>query len=505
YNNFLHYRRNCSGVTGACMMVTKEKFLENGGFDENLSLVGNDFDFCLRLKEKGYFNLYVPEVKLIHHELVSRKGIPEYDDTRIMWDKYGSNFRAGDPYFNKNLNINEEGKIDLCWDLVSIGLYGAPSLTKTNIQKILLIKLDHIGDVILSIPAIRKIRTIFQNAEITVLCAPWAEDILKMQPEIDNLIIFRYFEEVSQHGVSSCYRTEYFDLIRNINDHMYDLVINMRRHEDCKSILEKINAPFVLSYSVLSEHEPFSHSLPSVKDIRQLNCRWNISDQLKNLVSVIEEDYGQNGGELVITSEIQNKAQALYNSLSPEAFKNKLIIGMHTQVGSHLRQWPAEYFSTLADRVAKAYNASILFFGSKNDIEPIEQIISNMANKNMALSLAGKFSIAETCSIIKKCNYFIGNNSGLIHLSSIQNVPTLGIYSGVVSTQEWAPLGKKSMIITKNLACSPCYFPSFSSCKYDYKCMKELYPEDVSNAFDRLKTIFPGTYMESNNSFNNSK
>ena len=68
---------NYSAVTGACMLVEKEKLIKVGGFDEKLAVSYNDVDLCLKLLKGGYYNVFLPQVKLVHHESLTRG----YDDT----------------------------------------------------------------------------------------------------------------------------------------------------------------------------------------------------------------------------------------------------------------------------------------------------------------------------------------------------------------------------------------------------------------------------------------
>ena len=63
---------NYAAVTGACLMVTKERYLNSGGLDEELAVAYNDVDFCLRLLKKGYRNIVLSHVRLYHHESQSR-------------------------------------------------------------------------------------------------------------------------------------------------------------------------------------------------------------------------------------------------------------------------------------------------------------------------------------------------------------------------------------------------------------------------------------------------
>lgn len=101
--------QNVSAVTGACMCVRREIYEKVGGLDENLAVAFNDVDFCLKVRDAGYRNLYTPYAKLIHHESISRG----HDDTSkkhalflkefgYMKEKWGDKLK-NDPAYNPNL------------------------------------------------------------------------------------------------------------------------------------------------------------------------------------------------------------------------------------------------------------------------------------------------------------------------------------------------------------------------------------------------------------------
>jgi glycosyltransferase involved in cell wall biosynthesis len=103
--------RNYLAVTGACLTVKASKFDEVGGFDELLTIGGNDVALGLRLYESGYRNVYWPFTRLIHYENVSvgsydsNVPIGDYNRSLVYYDKY---LKEGDPYFNPNLDLMNE-------------------------------------------------------------------------------------------------------------------------------------------------------------------------------------------------------------------------------------------------------------------------------------------------------------------------------------------------------------------------------------------------------------
>ena len=116
-----HLIHEVSAVTAACMAVRRSVFDEVGGFDEtNLPVSFNDVDFCLRLREKGYRNVWTPYAELIHHESATRdrddapanraRSAAEADYMRRRW----AAMLESDPFYSPNLSLTSE-QADLAW------------------------------------------------------------------------------------------------------------------------------------------------------------------------------------------------------------------------------------------------------------------------------------------------------------------------------------------------------------------------------------------------------
>ncbi|WP_179292212.1 glycosyltransferase [Paenibacillus campinasensis] len=105
---------NYSAVTAACLMVRKKVFEEVGGLEEKLQVAFNDIDFCLKIRQKGYYNIFLPQVKLYHYESKSRghEDTPEKikrfnNEIDIMMQKWGGQLE-NDPFYNINLTKKKE-------------------------------------------------------------------------------------------------------------------------------------------------------------------------------------------------------------------------------------------------------------------------------------------------------------------------------------------------------------------------------------------------------------
>ncbi len=113
YMGRLCYAQNVSAVTGACLMIKRKLFMEAGGLDESFAVSLNDVDFCLKVREKGYLNIFTPFAELYHYESKSR-GLDDSGENARRYDEESSRFRdrwravldKGDPYYNINFSLD---------------------------------------------------------------------------------------------------------------------------------------------------------------------------------------------------------------------------------------------------------------------------------------------------------------------------------------------------------------------------------------------------------------
>lgn len=114
YMGRLCYAQNFSAVTGACLMVKKSLYDEVGGLDESFKIALNDVDFCLKLREKNYWNVFTPFAELYHYESASR-GIDVEDAAKAkryeeecahFKERWGKLIEQGDPFYNVNFSLD---------------------------------------------------------------------------------------------------------------------------------------------------------------------------------------------------------------------------------------------------------------------------------------------------------------------------------------------------------------------------------------------------------------
>ncbi len=163
---------------------------------------------------------------------------------------------------------------------------------------------------------------------------------------------------------------------------------------------------------------------------------------------------------------------------------NNLLIGMHPGAGGTMgfKCWPKERFAMVADKFGKGYNAKILLVGGHEETKLADQIGKLMTEE--PIIAVGKTSIKQTAALIEKCDLFITNDSGPMHIASAVGISVVAIFGPTIS-QKNAPRGNKNIIIKKDLICSPCYRFKDISCKKRI-CLESISVEEVIVAAEKL-------------------
>lgn len=121
YMGRLCYAQNVTAVTGACLMVSKARWEEMGGLNEEFAVALNDVDFCLRLREAGYLNVFTPFAELFHYESKSRgldteeisaANAKRYEEESALFrERWKKQLAAGDPYYNVNFSLDHSNYV----------------------------------------------------------------------------------------------------------------------------------------------------------------------------------------------------------------------------------------------------------------------------------------------------------------------------------------------------------------------------------------------------------
>lgn len=469
--------RNVLAVTGACMMVRRDWFEEIGGFDESHGIVNNDVDFCLRCWEKGRRIVYEPAAMLIHHERASRAALPEGYDVAGFWRKWGGLLNSGDPFYHPNL-ARDRDDYAVEEEPVQAIHAGSPLFRNDEIRRILLVKLDHIGDFITAIPAINRLRQHFPAAELFLL-APPANRVLTgiFVPEIKEIIGFEYYHTRSGLGRRELATEDLAKLQSHLAPYRFDLAIDLRKDLDTRDLLRLTGARWLAGYDRDSRFPWLDIALEWEDATRMVEKRSHISDDLLRLIDAVA---------LAGNPERQILQLAAGASAQGSDRRDKALVCIHPAVGTETRQWPPEHFATLIDLLVANHPVEILLIGSADETPTARAVMEKVEHKTAVNYLVGTLPLSELPGLLNSAALFIGNNSGPKHIAAGLGVPTIGIHSGVVDAQEWGPLGPNAIALQRDMRCSPCYLATVDQCPRGLACLTALSPASVYQLCRRM-------------------
>jgi ADP-heptose:LPS heptosyltransferase/GT2 family glycosyltransferase len=476
-------QRNVIAVTGACMLMRRSIYRALGGFEELHPIVNNDLDFCLRAHQGGKLIVFTPHASLVHHEAASRDALQDVYDFRSFEARWSRLFAAGDPYFSPHLS-READDYQPDDEPVETVFAGHPLFHRADIKRILVVKVDHIGDFVTAIPAIRRLKQIFPAAAIHVLASRAARALAEAECCIEEFIEFEFFHAVSERGPKQISSDEYQALHDRLAPYRFDIAIDLRKHLDTREVLRYTPARFLAGFDYMGQFPFLDIALEWEGDRHLERKRNHVSDDLINLIEAV----GTAG-----MSERTKLAVPLTKAGPPEFLSDdarrlfdRPVVAVHPGVGNSMRQWPAEHFATLIDLLVEQNAVNALLIGGIEEAELAAEVLRRVANRDAVVSVVGLTSLRQLPELLGACALYIGNNSGPKHVAAALGVATIGIHSGVVDAIEWGPIGKRAVALRRNMACSPCYLSRREDCPRAFACMRGLTPAAVQRVAEIL-------------------
>jgi len=475
-------QRNVIAVTGACLMTRRETFDALGGFDETQSIVNNDLDYALRARQQGLLTIYTPHTTLIHHEAVSRASLDDDYDAAVFSSKWRDLFVAGDPYFSPHLSKNQDD-FAIDHEPTQLLVTGRPVLRRDDIRKILVVKLDHIGDCIIAFPAVRRLKQAFPGARITVLTSHASRPVWALEPSVEDAIEFDFFH--ARSGLGELERTEedWRQLHKRLAPEEFDLAVDLRKHPETRPVLQHTGAKSLAGFDFRNQFPWLDIAIEWSGDQIYARKRQHVADDLVNLADAIAAACETDRAVIAVPPPAPSPA---VTGLKRKLPANGPLVCIHPTVGNDARQWPVEYFTAVIDRLVEEDQARIVLIGAPGDEEVADAILAGVRRPKMVASLVGKMPLPELPSLLAEASLFLGNNSGPKHIAAGLGVPTVGVHSGTEDVREWGPVGTAAIAVARDMVCAPCYLAYAADCRRGLACLRELEPARVYDACKRL-------------------
>ena len=336
--------------------------------------------------------------------------------------------------------------------------------------RILVVQLWGIGETILTLPAIEALRKKFPDAKIDILATSRNKDIFFNNKNINNVFIIKL-------NPISILRFLFGNLKK------YDIAIDMEEYLNISAIISFFAGKRIVGYSHGARARLYTEKV-------RYNDKQHASQTFMDLVRALDIDYRFDRlPKLNFSPNDKNHVDRFLKNNNIKKNDFVVCVAPGAAESAKARMWPFERYAELCDEIILRHNAKIVFIGSLDEFELIESIQKNMENMEKTINSAGRISLNQLFYLISRCNLFIGNDSGPMHIAAAQGVKTLGLFGPNLPIR-FGPYGKGNIGLYKGYNCefSPCinvHKGQVPDCLYpkhsnDYqKCMKNISVDDV--------------------------
>lgn len=326
-------------------------------------------------------------------------------------------------------------------------------LDQGGIKKILVINLAFLGDVILSTPAVRALKSAYPEAAIHMLVVPATEAVARGNPYIDKVIAY---DKRGKHKDL----LQLWALIKSLRAERYDLAVAMNFAVRGALVAWASGARYRLGYDAQHAARFLTHVASS--------SRAAICHETENHLKLLET-IGIKSADTALEYRLDPKAaESLEAKIKIEKRRPLVLL---CPFGRHpLNSWTVSGYAELVRRLAEV--ASCILIGGQAEKAGLEEI--NAGARNVASVLAGALSIGELVALIARADLLVTVDTGPLHLAGAVGTPVLGLF-GRSDYRIWGPRGPHDVIVHNRTECWPCYK---RECTH-HRCMRGLAAGEV--------------------------
>jgi len=359
-----------------------------------------------------------------------------------------------------------------------------------HMQRMLVLQLADIGDVVLTSPFLRELRRYFPKAWIGLTVQPRMFNLVEKCPYVDDVFPYDWgsaqkretYLRGSPHWWIQAFRTAK----NNFWKHQLDMAISIRWNEDpCQA------ASLILMYTSGAAHRVAYKAISSKqmrygwKDLDRLitegpvrgNPKHEVEQQL-DILQFLGATPNDTRLEVWTSQEDEKFAQNVLDKYG--IAQTDALIAFAPGAAWPYRRWPAHRFIELGRWLQDIYKVFVLILAAKDEQDLAFQIEGGL-QEGKTVNLAGKSTLREMAAILKHCKLFIGNDSGPLHVASAAGIPVVGFY-GPGEYQRFIPWGKNHEALRLGLPCSPCS----QNCLFsEPRCIEGITLRQVKNLLSR--------------------
>jgi len=334
--------------------------------------------------------------------------------------------------------------------------------------KILIRATNWIGDAIMALPALRAVRARFPDAKIAILARPYVVDIYRGQKICDELLA--YDPKGVHAGIGGRLR-----LAHELRAQNFDVALLLQNAFDAAWLAWRARIPQRIGYA---------------RDGRSLLLTRRIAVPKRGEIPPHEQFYylellrragwinslpQESCVKLDVSQEQARRAEENLLSVRARQDRPRIAIGAGASYGS-AKCWPPDRFADFVNRFRLHTDADIILFGTAAEQQVADAIAAGI--RGLSISLVGKTTTADLPALLSRCQLFVGNDSGAMHVAAAVGLPIVAIF-GPTDPHGTAPITSRCTIVQEKPFCSPCFL---RRCPIDHRCMTCVQCEAVDSA-----------------------
>ena len=356
-------------------------------------------------------------------------------------------------------------------DAVGYRLTRRPSKPIPPPETILVIRMDHIGDVLSSTPIPRLLKKKYPSAKVIFLTANWASALLEKNPHIDEIILYdapwfskgrpKFPSELSWGALKKLLRSKKIDLGITLRGDVREILL-----------MKQSRIPVRAGYGVTGGGFFLTHETTHRTGIHEIDHNLEV---LKTLGIPVE---GNVLPEIYLDEGEEESLEGKWASLGLR--EGESYVGVLVESGLASKNWPKTHLMSFLNQLSERHpRARVVLVGSDAKLP-----LTPSADSLQLNDLRGKTSLRDLCFLIKKFSLFVGPDSGPTHLSATLGIPTVFLYSGINDLAQWGPRQSWAVVLKEGVPCSPC---GLTVCNREgHPCMENITPEAVLDVIDPI-------------------
>jgi ADP-heptose:LPS heptosyltransferase len=372
---------------------------------------------------------------------------------------------------------------------IAVRVFDALTLRVADKQRLLLLKLDHIGDFFTALPAFRLLRGAFPGAEITLICLPGVVALAQGTGLFDRVAGFRAENDSAQIGAApAVFAGDLEASFEDLLDGRYGIAIDFKHDANTRKWLDSVDAGLRAGFAA-----PTRKGL----DIALPNMEWDVAPsalracdlpvhaelRLSLLAhAVIDALVDAPIEKTAFGAAGKDLQDASYRALADE---KRFKVGVSLGAGSELRQWDHDYWLKLLLKLTSDPGMLVVFLGGPGDKDATAALAAQLTPGRW-MDLTAGHPLSAVPAYFGLLDAYIGCDTGQTHLAAIMGLPTVNIFAGASSVPVWRARGPRVKTIYAEAACAPCHLRFRKDCPNHHVCMKVILPEMVFTCFEQV-------------------